>query len=293
MGKSKNTTVFTLEDGRRVIFNQAAFEYQVNRMAESINRKNGKNRGGKAEVFRLIATELRHPHSDDLLESTISLIKNWYNGNNGPSDPLDIQQLAEIFDLEKNAFFKEMKEEKKMNATAEMVNVSIDQNKIINALKAMKEKEVAFELYSTFVDFFKSYLKADLDIWLEYDFDTPEWKAAIEAFPKRLPMTCAIQKAKMYLSEDTIHKAYNLLETMYGPTFTEVEEPSEFKTKTSYILSGFHCERLEMYDRYLDERGIVKESGSYLRDDDWNEFILDLHRTWWDRLEEVFEEYLP
>ena len=180
-----------------------------------------------------------------------------------------------------------------MNATAEMINVSVDQNKIIYALKSMKEKEIAFELYSTFIDFIKSYLKADLDIWFEYNVETPEWKAALEAFPKRLPMKCAIQKAKMYLSEDTIHKAFNLLDTMYGSTYTEVEEPSEFKSMLTYNLSDFRNERMELYDQYLKERGIVKDSDKYVRDDDWNDFIIDLHRTWWDRLEEVFEDYLP
>ena len=293
MGKSKNTTVFTLEDGRRAIFNKAAFEYEVNRKAEAINLKNRKNRGGKTEVFHLIATGLRNPHTDDFMESTISLIKNWYNGNNGPSDLADIRKLAEIFNLDGNAFLKEMKEEKKMNATAEMINVSVDQNKIIYALKSMKEKEIAFELYSTFIDFIKSYLKADLDIWFEYNVETPEWKAALEAFPKRLPMKCAIQKAKMYLSEDTIRKAFNLLDTMYGSTYTEVEEPSEFKSMLTYNLSDFRNERMELYDQYLKERGIVKDSDKYVRDDDWNDFIIDLHRTWWDRLEEVFEDYLP
>ena len=80
---------------------------------------------------------------------------------------------------------------------------------------------------------------------------------------------------------------------MYGSTYTEVEEPSEFKSMLTYNLSDFRNERMELYDQYLKERGIVKDSDKYVRDDDWNDFIIDLHRTWWDRLEEVFEDYLP
>ncbi len=232
MGKSKQMKVFNLEDGRRVVFNQVAFEYVVNQKAREIDRRNGKQRGGKAEAIRMIATKLR-PYNPD---SACPVIKNWYHGYNGPEVVEDIKLLAEILECDdEEAFLKEIKEEKQMNAAAEMVNVTLDQNKIVRAMKYMKEKEVAHELYSAFVDMIGPYMRADIDIWFEYDEDTPEWKEALKRLPDRFPIEQAITKASMFISHDTVMKASNLLEEMYGPNLFVWHETNRGESLDLYI----------------------------------------------------------
>ena len=297
MGKSKNLTVFELENGRRAVFNQVKFKYTVNQKAEELNRKNRTNRGGKEEIFRMIANGISCSPNPDILDSTKNQVKHWYRGDNGPRSIDDIFKLADIFECDnREAFLKEIEktvEESQMNTPkAEMVNVNIDQGKIIRAMRIMKEKEVAYELYSSFVDLMGTYLKADLAVWFEYEEGTPEWKAALASFPKRMPVECAIQKAKMYISEDTVLRAYNLLEEMYGPRYDEVEEPSDFKNDIHYLLSGFRMQRLDMFDNFLNDKRIEKGE-EYSRDDNWNDFMMELHHDWWHKLEEAFEDYLP
>ena len=58
MGKSKQTTVFSLSNGKKVVFDQTAFQYVVNLKAKEIDRKSGKSRGGQVEVFRKLAQGL-------------------------------------------------------------------------------------------------------------------------------------------------------------------------------------------------------------------------------------------
>ena len=285
MGKSKQMKVFTLENGRRVVFNQDAFEYMVNQKAREIDRKNGKQRGGKAEIIRMIATKLR-PYNPD---SACHVIKNWYHGYNGPDVVEDIKLLAEILECgDEEALLKEIMEENQMNTAAEMINITLDQNKIIRAIKYMKEKEVAHELYSVFIDMIGSYMRADIDIWFEYAQDTPEWKEAIKRLPDRYPIEQAITKAAMYLSKDTIMKAGNLLEEMYGPNVFVWHE-----TNRGESLDLFIEQRHELYNQYCEEKGIKKEPYQYIRDDDWNNFSIELNEDWLWKVDRVFEEYLP
>lgn len=297
MAKSKNTTVFDLGDGRRAIFDQTAFKFYVNRKAEEINSKSRTNRGGKEEVFRMIAKKTSLSDSPDIIESCKNKVKHWYRGDNGPNDVNDIYTLADVFECDnKELFLKEIeknKEERELNVpVTEAVNVNVDQGKIIGAMRSMREKEVAYELYSSFVDLMGAYLKSDLEVWFEYKEGTPEWETALANFPKRLPAERAVQKAKMYLSQETIHRAFNLLEEMYGPKGTEVEEPSDFKYDINYFISGFRMQRLEMYEDYLENHCIEKSEESS-RDDDWDDFMMGLHWDWWNKLEEAFEDYLP
>ena len=298
MAKSNTTTVFQIGDGKKAIFYQSKFKREVDKRITTISRETRRVRGAKAAVFRMIAEELRHPRDKGHLESTVKLVTNWYSRSNGPSNLEDIRALARILEMDnEDAFLKEInesEEDKKVNApVSDMVNVNLDQNRLIVAMRQMKEKEVAYELYSVFVDLMGSYLKSDLAVWFECEEGTPEWAAALASFPKRLPVECAIQKAKMYLSEDTILKAYNLLESMYGPKFSEAEEPSEYKSVLAYRTSGFCSERYEMYAQYLEDRGIKKDSERNIRDDDWNDFVIELNESWWDKIEEAFDEYLP
>ena len=293
MAKSQNTREFQTEDGRSVVFNQKKFHYEFNRKAEEIKRKSEKKRGEKGQLFRIIAERLMNSSDEDHIKDIIPRIKNWYYGKNGPGELEEIYVLADVLECEDREAFLKEKEKKMKVSSAEMVSVNFDHDRIIRAMRSMKEKEVAYELYSVFVDLMGSYLKADMDVWVEYEEGTPEWEAALANFPRRLRAECAIQKAKMYLSEDTIYGAYNLLETMYGPTVFEGEEPCDLKYDMNYLLSGFRHERLELYCEYLEQKGIKKEPGSNYRDDDWGEFMLDLNHHWWQMLEEVFEEYIP
>ncbi len=299
MAKSKNTKVFRLQDSRSVVFSKAEFELAVNEKAREINHRNGKERGGKQIVFKMIAERLSSSDDPIIIENEIRVVKNWYFGNNGPSNLEDIYTLAEVLGYEdKEAFLREtkdVKEDNNMFASApEMVNVKFDQRRVMAVMKEMKEKDVAFELYSTFVDLLGEYLKADWDVWFEYKAGTPEWQGALANFPRRMPVKCAIHKAKMYLSEETISRAYNLLETMFGPQQYEDEEPCELKYDINFFFSGFLHERLELFDNYLENHGIEKtEDGFEQGSEVWYDFIYELNGDWWQRLEEVFEDYFP
>lgn len=285
MGKSKQMKEFTLEDGRCAVFNQVAFEYTVNQKARAVDRRNGKTRGGKAEVLRTIAARLR-PYN---AASAFPVVKNWYYGNNGPDSIEDIRLLAIILECDdENTFLKEKKEEHKLNTTSEMVNVNIDQGRIIAALKYIKEKEVAYELYSMMVDMMGAYMKTDLDIWLEYEEGTTEWREAIKHLPDRYPIYQAITKASLYLPKDTVMKAYNLLEEMYGPRWLDWEE-----TNRAESLDFFIDQRHRMYVQYCEEHGLSKDPDTYLRDDNWNNFAMELNEEWPWKLDRVFEDYFP
>ena len=298
MAKSKTFKEFRLEDGRVVAFNQEEFKFVINEKAKSIEQRDRIKRGGKERLFRMIAGKLVGGSNEDYIKSTMEKVKNWYYGNNGPAELQDIYMLADILECENKEIFleekKKHKEEKMKVSSAEMVNVNFDHGKIIRAMWSLKEKEAAYELYSAFVDLMGSYLKADMDVWVEYDEGTSEWETALANFPRRMPVECAIQKAKMYLSEDTIHRAYNLLETMYGPTVYEGEEPCNLRYDINYLMSGFRSERLDLYDEYLRNKEIKKEfDGNHYRDEDWYWFMMELNGEWWRMLEEVFEEYIP
>ena len=304
MAKSKRTTLFTLDDGRTAVFNQTAFAYDVNDFAKKNAR--GKRDGNRSAVYRDIARKLSDTDDESSNDSWAKRVKQWYYGNNGPRELDDIYKLAEIMECEdRERYLKEAENKKEENKVeSNLINgfeangcnaiaLLMQQNALVHALKEMKEKEVAYELYSVFTNLMEQYLKAELDVWFEYDEFTPEWEAALARFPKRLPVECAVHRAKMYLSKDTIMKAYNLLEAMFGPSLTEVDEPSNIKGKMNYMLSGFLIERCQRYDEYLEEHGIVKEKNRYARDDDWSDFIFEMNESWWNKLEEVFEEYFP
>lgn len=297
MAKSKTTREFDY-DGKKVMFNQAAFEHTVNEKAKEIQRKNGATRGGLVAVFRMIAQKL---FCEDLsvVDDAIPLIKNWYYRRNGPDQIETILDLADALECETcSVFLTEVKEKKEDNnkmerTTAEQLQVSINQNAIIEAMRKAREKEEAYRLYSAFAECMEQFLKADKDVWFEYEEGTPEWKAALAAFPKRLPLKGAIQKAKMFLSNDTIIKAENLLDEMFGCAINETDEPSDIVAPLGLSFSGYFMRRLEQYDDYLNARGIKVEEGEPLRNDDWNWFILELNDSWWGKLEEVFEEFIP
>lgn len=296
MAKSKSTREFDY-DGKKVMFNQAAFEHTVNEKAKEIQRKNGATRGGLVAVFRMIAQKLFY---EDLsvVDDAIPLIKNWYYRRNGPDQIETILDLADALDETRSAFLTEVKEKKEENnimerTTAEQLQVSINQNAIIEAMRKAREKEEAYRLYSAFAESMEQFLKADIDVWFEYEEGTPEWKAAMAAFPKRLPLKCAIQKAKMFVSNDTIIKAENLLDEMFGCAIDESDEPSDIADSQGLSLSGYFSQRMDQYDDYLDQNGITVEEGAALRNDDWNRFIWELNNSWWGKLDEAFEEYIP
>ena len=300
MAKSKNTKVFCLQDGRSAVFSQGKFEFAVNEKTIEITHRNGKERGGKLTVFRMIAERLSSSDDPNIIENEIKVVKNWYYGNNGPSNLEDIYVLAEVLGYKNKEFFlkekKTIQEEKNMiTSTSEQVRINNTQRREIEAMRQMKEKEVAFELYSVFADLIGKYLKADWEVWFEHKEGTPEWQTALANFPKRMPVECAIHKAKMYLSEETIYKAYNLLETMFGPQQLVFDEPCDLKYDINYLFSGFLAKRLELFDRYLENHGIERVEEGLDREDDmvWYDFMYDLNRDWWRRLEEVFEDYLP
>ncbi len=48
-----------------------------------------------------------------------------------------------------------------------------------------------------------------------------------------------------------------------------------------------------MYDQYCEEHGIKKEPYQYIRDDDWNNFAMELNEEWLWKVDRVFKEYLP
>lgn len=297
MAKSKSTREFNY-DGKKVKFNQAAFEHTVNEKAKEIQRKNGATRGGLVAVFRMIAQKL---FCEDLsvVDDAIPLIKNWYYRRNGPDQIETILDLADALECETcSAFLTEVKEKKEDNnkmerTTAEQLQVSINQNAIIEAMRKAREKEEAYRLYSAFAESMEQFLKADIDVWFEYEEGTPEWKAAMAAFPKRLPLKCAIQKAKMFVSNDTIIKAENLLDEMFGCAIDESDEPSDIADSQGLSLSGYFSQRMDQYDDYLNQNGITVEEGAALRNDDWNRFIWELNNSWWGKLDEAFEEYIP
>lgn len=298
MAISKNMKRFTHE-GKTVVFNPATFQHAVNEKVSEINRKKQQQKGGQKEVFRMIAKMLNKNDDPDVVEGAIPQIKNWYQGNNGPGDLETIFDLAEAMECEnRSAFLTEIKDKKEnntMNRTnAEQLQVNLNQNAIIEAMRKTREKEEAYRLYSAFADCMEQYLKADIDVWVEYEEGTPEWKAALAALPKRLPLKCAIQKAKMFVSNDTIMKADNLLDEMFGYGYYAFEEPSDIKSNDiNYRFSEFYTTRLELYDQYLTENGIKLEEGEPLRNDDWNVFMYKLNNSWWEKLEEAFEEYIP
>lgn len=302
MAKSKSTREFDY-DGKKVMFNQAAFERAVNEKAAEINQENRAKRGGNAEVFRMIARLLFQIQSNkpDDFTSQVSTIKQWYYGNNGPSDVETIIKLAEIMECEnRSAFLIEIKSKKEKDSmmertTAEQLQVSINQNAIIEAMGKAREKEEAYRLYSAFAECMEQFLKADKDVWFEYEEGTPEWKAALAAFPKRLPLKSAIQKAKMFVSNETIIKAENLLDEMFGYQCYAFEEPSDINNNEilCFWTSEFFAKRLELYEEYRTEHGIKLEEGEPLRNYDWEEFALKLNNSWWGKLDEAFEEYIP
>lgn len=291
MAKSNKMKQFQYE-GKKVKFNPTAFHHAVNEKAREIKQK-------KVEVYRFIAKSLFKSDDPGVVEDAINLIKNWYYGYNGPKEIETIFDLAEAMECEnRSAFLTEIKDKKEnntMNRTnAEQLQVNLNQNAIIEAMRKTREKEEAYRLYSAFADCMEQYLKADIDVWVEYEEGTPEWKAALAALPKRLPLKCAIQKAKMFVSNDTIMKADNLLDEMFGYGYYAFEEPSDIKSNDiNYRFSEFYTTRLELYDQYLTENGIKLEEGEPLRNDDWNVFMYKLNNSWWEKLEEAFEEYIP
>lgn len=295
MAKSKNYTEFQMEDGRMVSFDQPAFRFAFNEKVNEIKRKNGKKKVNRDELFGMIAEGMSRLSNEDP-ESIKGRIKNWYRGYNGPGRLEDIYALADILECEnKEEFLKEVKKDEEENmkvSDAGVVNVNFDHSKIIRAMWRMREREAAYELYSAFVDLMGNYLKVDMDVWLNYEEGTPEWEAALAKLPRRISAECALQKAKMYLSEDTMYGAYNLLETMYGPKAFDGEEPCDFRYDINYLLSEFRSVRLELYREHLDCMGIKKEIGNNYRDDDWTDFMMELNRSWWDRLEDAFTELI-
>ena len=299
MSKSKKMKEFRTEDGKIVTFDQDRFKHVLKEKAENIEWKERKSRGGKDKVFRMIAERLSDSSNENHVESTVSKVKQWYYGNNGPGELEDIYMLADILGYEnRETFLKEQgknREEKMKMGNTEMVNVNVNHGRIISELWSMKEKEAAYELYSTFVDLMGSYVKADMEVWVDYEEGTPEWQAALAKFPRRTTVECAIRKAKMYVSEDTIYKADNLLEMMYGTTSYDGEEPCDYKYDLNYLLSGFREERLSLYREYLECVGQKEEmdKNAYYRDNEkWIEFMMDLNRGWWRMLEDAFEEYI-
>lgn len=131
-------------------------------------------------------------------------------------------------------------------------------------------------------------MKADLDIWFEYEEGTSEWSEAIKRLPDRYPVDCAIKKASIYLPKDTVMKAYNLLEEMYGPMLFDWDEPNR-----SESLDFFKDQRYRMYDQYCEEHCISRGEGKYIRDQDWNNFAMELNEEWPWKLDRVFEDYFP
>ncbi len=107
MAKSKSTREFDY-DGKKVMFNHAAFEHTVNEKAKEIQRKNGATRGGLVAVFRMIAQKL---FCEDLsvVDDAIPLIRNWYYRRNGPDQIETILDLADALECETcSAFLTEV-----------------------------------------------------------------------------------------------------------------------------------------------------------------------------------------
>lgn len=296
MSKSKETRWFILEDGRRARFNRVKYMKEFKQKAIALNKAAGKKAGGKTKLQRLIAQAIA-PYEDE--STAIARIRQWSYGNNGPSSPEDIYLLATVFGFEdKETFFifeNDVKETIEMNNKMnnldhDQVLCDLNRKAIKSALFALKEKEVASDLYSYLLDLLAKTYRADVKVWEYTLYDSPRderWEEVSPLYPSRYEAITAIRKTASFLSEEIREEAVSLVDDVlaFDLTFDCVDHP-----RLPSIDDEFITVRNEQFDSYVAENRIDLERRS--KDDVWVDFINDQAEYRYAKLDEIFENYL-
>ena len=302
MGKSQQYRWFAIAEGKRARFNQIAFLTAVQQHAKEYERNNQIKRGGNAAVFKMIYQELYQQPGIEPSGDQIQAIKNWFYGYNGPAYLEDIYKLAEILECERKdqfLIYEREKEHEQMNSVQETGSkffyitetpaMAQERRMLIEVLNTVKEKEVAHELYSVFVDAISKYNVEEENAFINSAPRTAESVEAIRNHPKRYPLIIAIRKAAIYLPKELLDEAYALVEYMYGVDYAyEWHEPNP-----ECLIDGFTRNRYSQLHEYLNKcKTEYNLSNEDERIDAWVDFLSDQSYHLYDMLDDIFCDYI-
>ena len=306
MSKSKKTKVFTTEDGRRARFDFVEFKCAISKAKERPNPERPGFRTTNQDVFRRLAEALFGPCPEDVRESNAGTIKQWYSGNNGPSERDYIYKMAECLNCEKrDQFLKyENEEEKDMIINTDSQRVASPvitptrwqlTDSYFQAMKRMKAQEEAYSLHSMFIDLIAKYNQADMDTWLWNAPLSEGWKTGAKEYPARGPAKRAVDKSSCFVGKELRHGLYAFLEDLYGTTFFEWDEISNIGEDINYAIKAeeFIDNKLKRFSSYLKEHDIDESSLDSGDKEQWMfNFLEDESIDRFCELERIFADYI-
>ena len=161
-----------------------------------------------------------------------------------------------------------------------------------SALFAMKEKEVASDLYSYLLDLLAKTYRADVRVWEDTLYDNlsdERWNEVVPLYPSRYEAITTIRKTATFLSEEIREEAISLVEDAlaFDILFDCIDHP---RLPGRNIEDEFCTLRNDQFNAYVAEHKIDLEHRS--KDDIWVEFINDQAEYRYTKLDEIFEDYL-
>lgn len=297
--KQDRFKTFIMDNGRRVKFHWARFHEEFQK------KKIGGQYRYNTDLYRQIVKHIYQLLSRDDVEDRIEVVKKWHKGENGPKDLLEIyKSLAEFFGCEEGAFLiDENNEEDYEVNTVVHTDMSHPNNEIPafnesgmleRAMKHMREKEAAHELYSVLTDLIAEYVQADQDVWFEHsECSMQELNKWLDHYPRQYPARVAIRKSAVYLPAELRYRANDLLDEMYVWTGGGYAHDWDKLSFGAPLCDGFIENKYEHFDAYLKTRGLSRESlDNTDRDDQWFWFLKEQEEKWYDKLDNIFSDYL-
>ena len=294
MSKSKEPRWLTMEDGRRAQFDLKRFQKEARKKERELARSTGKKSGMQIMMLREVAKFIT-PNGD--IEAEANRIKNWYYGNNAPSTPEDAYRIADFFGYEDKYTFLmiEDKEASSMNTNETIITkmplqATPPANEFKAALFALKRREVASELYAYLLDVLAHYYKADVKMWektLYCDSMAEGWKEVSPLYPSRYDAIMTIRKKAIFLPQTLLDEATALIESMF---LSDLYFDCKDHPQLPNLFDEFFEYRNDQYNEYIKDHEINQEK--LTPDDIWIELINAQAEERFERLNEIFEDYL-
>lgn len=158
--------------------------------------------------------------------------------------------------------------------TSNFLTIQAGSRILKNALRSMREKEAAHELYGLFVDAIWEYSKVDHEIYncklydklideLAFPEDeekkkwqfTPEqfqqFKEQLRKLPRRMSLENAVEKYSLFLPKELRYRLSQLLDELYGDREDFLEEPGS-SWKEDWLCRVFMGAKVSQLENYLN-----------------------------------------